>query len=142
MGGSTWRGMGAVTRDTGHYVTPDTGYQPPEARKPNKMQDNTIQDNTMQGNPDGFETIQKMGNDQEKSGQFLHNSENGKWSGKIRKVVKLFGKLEMIWKNLVCFETIRIMGNDLEKSIQSGFFYYSQKNPAEPKKFRVAMLPC
>ena len=70
--------MGAVTRDTGHYVTRDTGYQPPEAPKPNKMQDNTIQDNTMQGNPDGFETTQKMGNDQEKSGQFLHHSENGK----------------------------------------------------------------
>ena len=44
----------------------------------NTMQDNTIQDNTMQGNPDGFETTQKMGNDQEKSGQFLHHSENGK----------------------------------------------------------------
>ena len=36
----------------------------------NKMQDNTIQDNTMQGNPDGLETVLKMGNDLEKSGQF------------------------------------------------------------------------
>ena len=52
--------MGAVTRDTGHYVTRDTGYQPPEAQKPNKMQDNTIQDNTIQGNPDGIETVRKM----------------------------------------------------------------------------------
>ena len=34
-----------------------------------KMQDNTMQDNTMQGNPDGFETVRKMGNGLEKSGQ-------------------------------------------------------------------------
>ena len=70
--------MGAVTRDTGHYVTRDTGYQPPEAQKPNKMQDNTIQDNTMQGNMVGFKTVRKMGNDLKKSRQFLHHSENGK----------------------------------------------------------------
>ena len=32
----------------------------------------------MQGNPDTYETVWKMGNDQEKSRQFLHHSENGK----------------------------------------------------------------
>ena len=37
-----------------------------------------MQDNKMQGNPDGFETVWKIGNDLEKSGQFLHHSENGK----------------------------------------------------------------
>ena len=42
----------------------------------NKMQDNTMQDiwmqdNTMQGNPGGFETVWKMGNDLEKSRQFI-----------------------------------------------------------------------
>ena len=44
----------------------------------NKMQDKTIEDNTMQGKPDGFETVQKIGNGQEKSRQFLNHSENGK----------------------------------------------------------------
>ena len=44
----------------------------------NKMQDNTMEDNTMQGNPDGFETVRKLGNYLGKSGQFLHHSDNGK----------------------------------------------------------------
>ena len=44
----------------------------------NKMQDNTMQDNTLQGNPDGFETVQEMGNAMEKSGQLLNSPENGK----------------------------------------------------------------
>ena len=90
------------------------------------MQDNTTQDNTMQGNPDGFETTQKMGNDQENSGQFLHHSEIGKWSGKIRMVVKLFGKLEMIWKN----------------PYSQVFSIIAKKILPNQKKIRVAMLPC
>ena len=53
----------------------------------------------MQGNPDGFETVRKLWNYLEKSGQFLHHSDNGKWSGKIQKVVKLSGKWEMICKS-------------------------------------------
>ena len=44
----------------------------------NKMQHNTMQDNTLQGNPDGFETIWKMGNDIEKSRQFWHRPKFGK----------------------------------------------------------------
>ena len=32
----------------------------------------------MKGKPDGFETVRKMGNDLEKSGQFLYDSEYGK----------------------------------------------------------------
>ena len=35
----------------------------------NKMQHNTMQDNILQGNPDGFETVWKMGNDIERSRQ-------------------------------------------------------------------------
>ena len=62
------------------------------------MQNKTIEDNTMQRKPDGFETVQKIGNGQEKSRQFLHHSENRKCSGKIRKVVKMFGKWKMILK--------------------------------------------
>ena len=58
------------------------------------MQDNTMQDNTMQGNTDSFkpsvkwemtwknsdsfDTVPKMGNDLEKSGQLLNCPENGK----------------------------------------------------------------
>ena len=80
------------------------------------MQNNTIQDYTMQGKPDGFETVLRMGNNIGKSGQFLHHWENGKWYGKIQKVVKMYGKWEMIWKNPDSFNTIRKMENYLEKS--------------------------
>ena len=44
---------------------------------------------------DSCETVQKMGNDMEKSGEL------GKW--------------EMIWKNLDTCETVRNMGNKYEK---------------------------
>ena len=50
----------------------------------NKMQHNTIQDNTLHGNPDGFETVWKMGNDIEKSRQFWHSP----------KIVKLWENLD------------------------------------------------
>ena len=59
-----------------------------------------------------------MGNDLEKSGQFLHHSENGELSGKIWKVVKLSRKWEMIRKSSDNFETVRKMGNGLAKSGQ------------------------
>ena len=34
------------------------------------MQDKTIEDNTTQGKPDGFETVQKIGNDKKKNPSF------------------------------------------------------------------------
>ena len=73
-----------------------------------------MQDNTMQGNADGFETVQKMGYDLEKSGQLGNDLK------KIRTVLKLSEKWEMIRKNLDGFETVRKMGYDLEKSGQLG----------------------
>ena len=68
--------------------------------------------------------------------------------------------LEMILKNPDFFETVRKMGYDLEKSgwfwnrpesgklsgriqtVYQVFLVYPQKFPDEPKRFRVAMLPC
>jgi hypothetical protein len=49
-----------------------------------------MQDNKMQGNPDGFETVWKIGNNLEKSGQFLHHSENGKRSEKSGQLIRFF----------------------------------------------------
>ena len=51
-------------------------------------------------NPDSCDRLRKMGNDLEKSGQFLKPS--GKW--------------EMIRQNLDSCETVWTMGNVLEKS--------------------------
>ena len=53
-----------------------------------------------------------------KSGQFWNRPVNGKWSGKVRTVLKPPGKWKMIWENPDSFETVRKMGNDLEKSGQ------------------------
>ena len=66
-------------------------------------------------NLDGFDTVQKMGTDLEKSRQFWNRPENKKWSWKIWSVVKLSGKWETILKNLESFKTVRKMGNYLEK---------------------------
>ena len=49
-------------------------------------------------NADSFETARKMENYVGKSGQFGNPPENGNGSGKIRIVLKLSGKWEMIWK--------------------------------------------
>ena len=65
-------------------------------------------------NPDSFDTLQKMGNDLEISGQFQHHPENGKWSGKIWRVVELSKIWEIIQKNLESFETVWKLGSDLE----------------------------
>ena len=54
-------------------------------------------------NPDSFDTLRKMENDLEKSGQFQHHPENGKLSGKIWIVVNCpkYGKLSRkIWRVL------------------------------------------
>ena len=63
----------------------------------NKMQDNTMQDNTLQGNPDGFETVQEMGNAMEKSGQLLNSPENGKWSNKIQMLPRFLHLCILLW---------------------------------------------
>ena len=55
------------------------------------MKYKAMQDNIIQGNLNGFEAVRKMGNDLGKSGQLL-DLENGKLSGKIWTLVKLFGK--------------------------------------------------
>ena len=73
----------------------------------------------IQKNPDGFDTVWKLGNDLEKSRQLWNCPENGRWSEKIRMVLKPSGKWEMVWKNL---DSIKIF-------------------PDEPKNFHVAMLP-
>lgn len=83
----------------------------------------------MKGKPDGFETVRKMGNDLEKSGQFLYDSEYGKWSGKIQKVVTLSEKWEMICK----FQTVYQV-----------FLLYAQKNSGQTKEnpgSNVTLLP-
>ena len=67
----------------------------------NTMQDNTMQNNTMQGNPNGFETVGKMGNDVDKFRQFLHTP-SGKW--------------HMICKKKRTVLKLAKMGNDPEKS--------------------------
>ena len=77
-----------------------------------------------------------MGNNLEKSGQFLHHAENGKWSGKIWTVETLSGKWEMIWKNPDSCDTVRKMGNDLDKS---GQFWHCPKKWKWSGKFRTVV---
>ena len=67
-------------------------------------------------NPDIFETIRKINNNMEKSGQYWNCPENCQWSGTIRTILKLSGKLVMIWENPDSFETLRKIDNYLEKS--------------------------
>ena len=52
------------------------------------------------------------------STQFWNCPENRKWPRKIRMVLKLCGKWEVIRKNPDSFDTIRKIGNDPEKSGQ------------------------
>ena len=116
----------------------------------NTMQDNTMQNNTMQGNPNGFETVGKMGNDLEKFRQFLHTpsgkwdmiwkktdsfetGQNGKWSGKVRMVLKPPGKWENypeksrhFWHRL---DNGRWSGNIWTVVKLSGKWEMIQKNP-------------
>ena len=65
-----------------------------------------------------------------KSGLFWNRPENGKWSGKILRDLKLSRKWEMIWK-------IRTV----VKLSRNGK-WFGKKLSGRAKTFRVALLPC